>query len=179
MSEESEPEHVTRAVMPLTQARSQKLRRLGDVCADPVTLDVLCERVAEGESVRELAQHWDVPAGRLWGWLREDAGRWERYVAAKQQWALGLAEEMVGIADHASEQTGRDRLRIETRWKLAGAFVPEIFARADHGAGGKTQVNVIVQRQTPPRGTAPHLTAEAGATTVPEESTTANVDDLT
>lgn len=121
------------AIMPLMQSQSKKVRRLGEVCADPMTLDVVCERVAEGESVRELAQRWDVPAGRLWGWLREDAARWAQYMAAKQQWALGLAEEIVGIADHESEQTGRDRLRIETRWKLAGAFAPEIFSRMEQG----------------------------------------------
>lgn len=130
------------------ETRDGMLLRLAALTEDPLTCTVLCQRVADGESVREVARAWAVPPGRLLGWLMEDRERWASYLAAKQAWVHGLIDEVVGIADREGE-VPRDKLRIDTRLRLATAFAPEVFGRESGGGGSKTQVNVVVQRGGP------------------------------
>lgn len=141
-----------------TCAESYALRasRFQFIIEQPNTLEVLCQRVAEGETVKEIAKAWDVPHGRLSAWLLADADRCAQYFRAQQVHAHTLVEEAVGIADNIEGDVKRDKLRIETRFQVAGYHAKDRYG-AQEKTGGGTKVNVIVQRSQEPRALdAPH-----------------------
>lgn len=130
-----------------------KAARLDGMLADPGLCAVLCDRLAEGETLAEIAQAWDIPAGRLRRWLMEDETRYTAYRRALQIDAHRLVQEAVAIADHvptAKLEVQHARLRIETRFKTAAYHDRETYGEQAGGGGGKTQVNVIVQRSPSP-----------------------------
>ena len=119
--------------------------RVAYMLAQPTTLAIVTERVAEGETVREVARVWDVPAGRLMGWLVADEERTRQYETAQQVHAHMLVEEAVGIADQEGGDVARDKLRIDTRFKLAAHHAKERYGAQGTGGGG-TRVQVVVER---------------------------------
>lgn len=131
-------------------AESERMQRLVAVIADPVTLEVVCAGVAEGRSVSRLCAEWDIPVGRFMGWLRASPERWRAYNEALELWGHGLAVEAVEIADGPAEgeddklRVARDKLRVDTRLKVAAAVAREAFgAGAPQGpAGGNLTVTV-------------------------------------
>lgn len=56
--------------------------RLAEVTAVPGALDALCAHVAQGGTVPEWAELHQVPGGLVFGWLRADPARQERYYHA-------------------------------------------------------------------------------------------------
>ena len=123
--------------------------RVAYVLAHPTTLAIVTERVAEGETVAAIARAWDVPAGRLMGWLVADEERTRQYETAQQVHAHMLVEEAVGIADQEGGDVARDKLRIDTRFKLAAHHAKERYGAQGTGGGG-TRVQVVVQRSPQP-----------------------------
>lgn len=108
------------------------LERFRAVVEDnPATMDVIVQRLTDGEPLKAIARSWDVPYGKLAEWITEDRERVERYSAALRIWADSLAQECVAISDEQGEvvnengkvfdpDVARDKLRIDTRLKLAG-----------------------------------------------------------
>jgi hypothetical protein len=71
------------------------------------------------KTLREVAKAWRVPYGRLAQWIVEDGERTAQYEAALRIVADELALEAVAIADDRDPDVGRDKLRVDTRLKLA------------------------------------------------------------
>lgn len=109
--------------------------------AEESTLDELSQRISAGASLSEVCAAWDVPYGRIAAWLTDDASRAERYAAALRLRADLVAAECIPIADNARAHVqrleqpdgtvkdvlvfpdnARDRLRVETRLKLAAKW---------------------------------------------------------
>lgn len=133
-------------------------QRWAAIREDPASVGQVCARIAEGESVRQIAKVWDVPPGQLQAWLAGDAERWRLVEAAKSAWVHQLMDDVVAIADGEGE-VARDRLRIDTRVKVAAMWSPERFGRPDV-VGGRTQVNVVVNRDV--RGVGEKVGVEEG-----------------
>jgi transposase-like protein len=127
------------------ESYAERAARCAYVLAAPGTLAMVAERVAEGETVAGIARAWDVPAGRLMGWVLADGERTRQYEAALRVQAHTRVEEAVGIADAEAGDVARDKLRIETRWKLAAHHAKERYGVQGTGGGG-TRVQVVVQR---------------------------------
>lgn len=82
-----------------------------------------------------------MPYGRLAQWVLEDRERTDQYNQALKIWGDSLAQECVAIADEQAEVTTRqgttfdpdvprDKLRIETRLRLAGKIARERYGDA-------------------------------------------------
>ncbi len=110
--------------------------------AEPGLLEELCLRLADGETVRELAEAWGVPCGRVQAWVMADEGRYTAYCRAQETYAHTLMSEVVAIADEG-KNLGRDKLRIETRFRVAAAWAKGRYG--EQGGGGKTSIHVVVQ----------------------------------
>jgi hypothetical protein len=139
------------------------LARFRETIEDPTTLSVIVQRVTDGETLKEIATAWKIPYGRLAEWLIEDRERSEQYNQALQIWSDSLAQESVKIADEGGSEAGevqRDKLRIDTRLKLAGKLNrPRYGDAVEHKHTGS--VSLIAVLSSLPRGRVVDVTPEA------------------
>lgn len=121
------------AKKPIVAPDPGPLARFAEVTENPSTMPILAQRLSEGETLKEIAKDWEIPYGRLAQWVIEDRERSEQYNVALKIWADSLAQECVSISDEQNMVTTergttfdpdvpRDKLRIETRLKLAGKW---------------------------------------------------------
>tara|TARA_R110000744_G_scaffold246942_1_gene363473 strand:- start:36140 stop:36655 length:516 start_codon:yes stop_codon:yes gene_type:complete len=114
--------------------------------------DVICERLAGGESMRSIGRDESMPAVRtMFRWLREKEEFKHQYEIAKEESADGLVEEMLEIADESSndymdklmkngetvrvldaEHVQRSRLRIDVRKWSASKLKPKKYGDKQH-----------------------------------------------
>jgi transposase-like protein len=67
--------------------------------------DIICERLAAGESMRSISRDENMPAcSTMFKWLREHEEFSEQYAIAKEESADALVEDMLDIADNQVEQ---------------------------------------------------------------------------
>jgi len=115
--------------------------------------NTICERIANGESLRSICSNNDMP-GRtaFFRWLQEDEGvdLQNQYARAREQQADHYFEQVVEIAD-TEEDPQRARVMIDARKWVAGKMRPKIYGdRVDHNVGGGINVNVRHQYPEPP-----------------------------
>jgi hypothetical protein len=84
--------------------------RIARLFARPALVDEICAYVANGGSPIHLCEIWDVPYGRVSGWLAMEPERWKRYQAA--------------LTEHDTWQM--HRMLLET-YKIATADVRDLF----------------------------------------------------
>lgn len=105
--------------------------------------DLICERIADGHSLRSICQADDMPAqSTVFKWLSEQKTFSEQYARAREAQADKLADEILSIADdgtkdtykdeHGNERTdqeviGRSRLRVDARKWLASKMAPKKY----------------------------------------------------
>lgn len=108
--------------------------------------DRICEQLAEGKSLRSICRADDMPEARtVFRWLRIHEEFCQQYTRAKEESADAHSEDMLDIADDASndwmaandpdnpgyrvngEHIQRSRLRIETRKWLASKLKPKKY----------------------------------------------------
>jgi hypothetical protein len=111
-------------------------------------MSVIVQRLTDGESLREIAKAWKLPYGRLAEWIIEDVERTASYEQALRIWADSLAQEALAIADEQVEvvkangdtfdpNVARDKLRIETRLRLAGKWYRQRYGdKIEHKHSG-------------------------------------------
>ena len=125
--------------------------------------DEICARLAEGQSVRTVCRDENMPCmSTIFKWLREKEQFSQQYVRAKQEAADALAEEMLDIADDATndwmerlgsdgqplgyqlngEHVQRSKLRVDTRKWLASKLKPKTY-------GDRQQVENFTYEVTP------------------------------
>lgn len=87
---------------------------------EPGTVTEIVQRCAEGERVKEICRSkgWPYSVVAMWISEREDVAR--AVGEARRIWAEDLAVETVQIADSEDENVPSAKLRVETRFKLAG-----------------------------------------------------------
>lgn len=104
--------------------------------------DVICDRLANAESLRKICLSDGMPSqSTVFRWLGDDrhADFRERYARAREAQADALFDEMLDIADDgANDYMGEDekyngdavqrsRLRVETRKWMAGKLKPKVY----------------------------------------------------
>ena len=122
--------------------------------------DAICERLAEGESLRSICKGEDMPnKSTVMRWLADNEAFRDQYARAREAQADHLAEEILQIADDGSNDTyqtddgeavnhdviARSRLRVDARKWLASKMAPKKYgdklqAELTGANGGAVQV---------------------------------------
>lgn len=134
------------------------------------TADIICERIADGESLRSICADEDLPnKATVFRWLNAYKEFSDQYARAREEQAETLADEIVGIADEEctfikggkgqddgeevevafdATAVARNRLRIDARKWVAAKLKPKKYGdkvTQEHtGAdGGPVQIEKI------------------------------------
>lgn len=131
----------------------------------PEVADEICERLAEGESLRTICAGEGMPyRGTVFRWLASDEKFRLQYAHARDAQADTLADEIVDIADDGTRDTyldadgnektnqdviARSRLRVDARKWVASKLKPKVYGdrttTAITGAdGGPVQVAATI-----------------------------------
>lgn len=119
-----------------------RVERLELVQADPNAMAVVCQRVIDGESLREIARAWELPTLRFAAWVGGDPERLAAYEGALRVRADELAHQVLGVADDTAGEVPRDALRVKTRLQLAGFWDRERYGTGAGVSGKRTRVVV-------------------------------------
>lgn len=89
--------------------------------------DAICERIADGESLRTICSAVDMPNNAtVFRWLAANRDFSDQYARAREDQAESLADEIVKIADEA-EDANVARLRVEARKWVASKLKPKRY----------------------------------------------------
>ncbi len=137
--------------------------------------DVICDRIANGESLKAICEDDDMPSkSTVFKWLSEREEFSDRYARAREAQADALVDDILTIADDGQndwmekknadgenvgwaengEALRRSQLRIEARKWLAGKLRPKKYGEKIEIAGDKDNpiVTVIENRIVRPGG---------------------------
>jgi len=134
--------------------------------------DSICERIADGESLKTICHSESMPCmSSIFNWLRKDKEFVEKYARAKEAQVEALAEELLDIADDATndwmdkrfgetevrvidnEAIQRSKLRVDTRKWLMSKLQPKKYGeKLDLNHGGSVGVSLINSIPRPERG---------------------------
>lgn len=94
--------------------------------------DAICERLADGQSLRSICQADDMPnKATVFRWLAADAAFSDQYARARESQADTLFDDMIDIADAEGMRDPVDvqqaKLRVETRKWMAGKLRPKVY----------------------------------------------------
>ena len=132
------------------------------------TADLICERIAAGESLRAITLDEDMPGkATVFRWLRSNVSFRDQYARAKEFQAESFAEELMDIADDGTndwmqvfskqdpgkavgwiengEALRRSALRVETRkWVMSRLLAKKYGDKLDVNHGGEVVTKIIV-----------------------------------
>lgn len=110
------------------------------------TADTICDRLAEGESLRSICKREGMPAkGTVMRWLAQNKEFQDQYARAREAQADAIFDEILDIADDATndwmlrnsdegdayqvngEHIQRSRVRIDARKWMAGKLRPKVY----------------------------------------------------
>ena len=102
----------------------------------------ICERLAKGESLRAICRDMHMPTeAAVRQWVASDKAFASQYAQAREAGYHAMAEELLEIADDASQDTvytdngpkadtewiARSKLRVDTRKWLLSKMLPKVF----------------------------------------------------
>ncbi|MFT3804968.1 MAG: terminase small subunit protein [Burkholderiaceae bacterium] len=91
----------------------------------------ICERIAEGESLRQICADTGMPArSTVMRWINGHAEFRNQYALAREMQSELMADEIVGIADAClgdADSVHRARLRIDARKWLMAKLLPKKY----------------------------------------------------
>lgn len=130
--------------------RQRTLKRFEEWKEDVNVVAMLMSRVAEGESLRDICKAQEVAYSLVARWIAETPLLKQQYDVALQLHADSIAHEALTIADEQCEvekkdgstydpDVARDKLRVDTRLKLAGKWDRQRYGEREPAA-----VNVTV-----------------------------------
>jgi hypothetical protein len=123
----------------------------------------LCDRIAEGRSLRSVCSDADMPAKKsVFQWLATNPALSDQYARACEERAEYLAELALIEANNESTESGavaRDRLKVDTIKWFASKLAPKKYgdrSQVDHTNNGKEfQAQTVIIQST---GEAPEKT---------------------
>jgi hypothetical protein len=108
--------------------------------------DLMCALLADGQSLRKVCENdWAPDKASVFRWLRTIPEFCDQYTRAKAEAAESMADDMIDIADDASndwmakhdpnnpgymlngEHINRSRLRVDTRKWIAAKLKPKVY----------------------------------------------------
>lgn len=99
--------------------------------------DAICERLADGESLRSICRDDEMPAkSTVFKWLGLIPAFADQYARARETQADSLADDIVDIADDKKLEPNDKRVRIDARKWLAGKLRPRAYGDKVAVVGG-------------------------------------------
>lgn len=98
--------------------------------------DALCEKLAEGESLRKICSAEGMPSkSSVFRWLGQNEEFRDQYARARESQADSLFDDVLSIADQYDnaqdnadvEHIQRAKLRIDARKWMAGKLRPKVY----------------------------------------------------
>lgn len=111
-------------------------------------MQIVCERMAGGDLVVEIAEELGVESRRIREWALRDEWR-DTYRLAREMQAHALAEGAITLADNESIPAESRRIRVDTRKWYTGKIAPKTFgdrSRVEH-TGEDGQPIQVEERQ--------------------------------
>lgn len=113
----------------------------------PELFDTICERIANGESLRKISKDDDMPSVvSVMRWLAADEELGNQYARAREIQADGEVDEILDIADDDELDSNDKRVRIDARKWRAGKMRPKVYGDkldVDH----KGKVSITIDRE--------------------------------
>lgn len=128
--------------------------------------DRICERIADGESLRKICETEDMPdKATVFRWLAANETFRDQYARAREAQADSLVDEIIDIADDGrndwiekhgqegenagwrenGEAIRRSQLRIDARKWMAGKLRPKKYGdRLELEHGGQVQLTPVI-----------------------------------
>lgn len=124
--------------------RQKTIRAFDEWKADPLNWSMVVQRVAGGETLKEICEGQKQPYSLVAKHLASTPALNAEYEAARRIWADSLAQETVGIADAVegadeAAHVSAAKLRVDTRLKLAGKLDRERYGEQE---GPRIAVNI-------------------------------------
>jgi len=135
-------------------------------------MNVICDRIAEGESLRAICEDIDMPnIDTIMEWLKVDKELAEQYARARERQADFYVEQIINISDNSGKDTvvtkdgieqvnheaiQRDRLRVDARKWVASKLAPKKYGEKIQQEitgenGGAIQVNHMGKTKLDPK----------------------------
>lgn len=106
----------------------------------PEVVEEICNRIAEGESLRKICESDHLPTRetvRLWLADETKSDFLGRYARAREEQADYYADEIIQIADEATDHN-KARLQIDSRKWVASKLKTKAYGdKVDHTSGGE------------------------------------------
>lgn len=131
-----------------------KMHMLEIVKNDPMTMEIVIQRVIDGESLKQIATAWKLPVTRFVKWISDDDERLAQYEGALRIRADELVHDAL-IKAETGDDIARDKLVIDTGLKIAALWDKTRYGN-EKTLGG-SGINIIINR--------------GGAVSVPEDNT--------
>jgi hypothetical protein len=127
-----------------------KRRQRYNYVTDEIFKEV-CAYLSIGMSVVEICKLDGMPnAHSIWRKIAENDIFKSNYLRAREMGMLAFAEDIVRIADNIKGDTQRDKLRIDTRWRLMGSYARPLFGDNIQVEGNPNKPIVIKWRGDDP-----------------------------
>ena len=121
-----------------------KLSVLAEEIGEDGILAMVATRVAEGETLYEIARSQAIPYGVLWKWLNVES-RMAEYEAALEAKADLEAHRALELADNATpEDVAVARLRVDTRLKLVGKWSKGRYGDGSGVVGSIGGITIVI-----------------------------------
>jgi hypothetical protein len=110
-----------------------------DVRFSQAIFDTICERLSNGESLRGICRDDGMPqVSTVWRWMVDNEERRNQYARAREEQADTLADEIVAIADNATDAQIA-RLQMDARKWFASKVAPKKYGdKTDITSNGNT-----------------------------------------
>jgi hypothetical protein len=110
-----------------------------DVRFSQAIFDTICERLSNGESLRGICRDDGMPqVSTVWRWMVDNEERRNQYMRAREEQADTLADEIVAIADNATDAQIA-RLQVDARKWFASKVAPKKYGdKTDITSNGNT-----------------------------------------
>lgn len=141
------------------------------VISDPLTPEVLVQRLGAGEKLSEIAADWQVPFRRLLSWVAGNAELSAKCLRAAGLAAIDLRMEGLELLDDSTPETlAVNKERAAYRERLSRDLNKPLFGTDGAGKGGViVQINVPVLRG---EGSEPTRTIEHAPVVTPTRGVT-------
>jgi hypothetical protein len=128
--------------------------RIAEAGGEENLVFIICAQVASGVTLTEWCEHYALQRGLVWALLSEKDEWMQRYYRALEGVADGYYGEVVKISDEQNEVTTesgktfdpdvqRDKLRIDTRMKVASKYANGRFGDKPVGVAVQNNITII------------------------------------
>jgi len=102
----------------------------------PEVGDMICERIANGESLRSIVAAEKLTFSTIMRWVSDVDSLRDQYARAREQQAEGYASDIVTISD-SEPDPAKARVRVDARKWVASKLLPKKYGdKVAHEHGG-------------------------------------------